>query len=196
MTIYMFKLVCVTNRTLCSGNFLEQIEKIASLKSEKKVSAVILREKDLSDDEYLTLSSSVKKICDKYNTLFIWHSHVDMAIKQGIKNIHLPLPILRSLTDDEKSNFEIIGASCHSIDEALEAYSLGCNYITAGHVFQTDCKKDLPPRGVNFLKNICKNIDIPVLAIGGINRENLHLVKEAGAAGACIMSGFMQCKDL
>ena len=106
------------------------------------------------------------------------------------------LPDLRKMTPQEKNHFEIIGASCHSLEEAKEAERLGCTYITAGHIFLTDCKKGLPGRGLTFLQNICENVSIPVYAIGGISNENINDVRQTGAAGACIMSGFMKCNNI
>ncbi len=93
------------------------------------------------------------------------------------------------------SRFRIIGASCHSVQDALEAQALGCTYITAGHVFATDCKKGVPPRGLAFLHEVCESVSIPVYAIGGINEENYPQVLQAGAAGACVMSGLMRCEN-
>ena len=77
-----------------------------------------------------------------------------------------------------------------------EAQDLGCTYITAGHIFLTDCKKGLPGRGLPFLEEICKTVRIPVYAIGGISSQNIESVRKTGAAGACIMSGFMRCKTV
>ena len=78
----------------------------------------------------------------------------------------------------------------------MEAEKLGCTYITAGHVFATDCKKGLPPRGLSFLKEVCYSVTIPVYAIGGIDENNMEAVRQAGAAGGCMMSGFMLEKDI
>ena len=108
----------------------------------------------------------------------------------------MPLPLLQKMTTQEKSHFQIIGASCHSLEEAKEAQDLGCTYITAGHIFLTDCKKGLPGRGLPFLEEICKAVRIPVYAIGGISSQNIESVRKTGAAGACIMSGFMRCKTV
>ena len=86
------------------------------------------------------------------------------------------------------------GASCHSVEDALCAYKLGCDYVTAGHVYITDCKKGLAPRGIDFLKKMCDSVPIPVYGIGGIDLESdkIDEVKQAGAKGACIMSGYMK----
>ena len=80
----------------------------------------------------------------------------------------------------------------HSAEDALLAEQAGCTYVTAGHVFQTDCKKDLPPRGIDFLRQICKTMAVPVFAIGGIHPDNIHMAMEAGASGVCMMSELMR----
>ena len=95
-----------------------------------------------------------------------------------------------------KEKFKIIGASCHSVEEAQAAENLGCTYITAGHVFVTDCKKGLAPRGLDFLKNVIESVSLPVYGIGGIDHKNIHAVRNIGAAGTCIMSGLMKCDDV
>ena len=87
-----------------------------------------------------------------------------------------------------------IGCSIHSVEEAVEAQKLGASYITAGHIYATDCKKGLPPRGLEFLENVCKAVKIPVYAIGGIHpgTGQLNEIMEHGSAGGCIMSDMMK----
>ena len=80
------------------------------------------------------------------------------AEKLNHNALHLPLHILATLTDKEKSQYKILGASCHSIEDALKAERLGCTYITAGHIFDTDCKKGLPGRGLDFIKAVCNSV--------------------------------------
>lgn len=188
----MSDLICITNRKLCSNNFSDQIEMIASAHPK----AIVLREKDLSEKEYEQLARQVMQICQKHGTQCILHSFSNVAIALGAVTVHMPLPLLQKMTPQEKSHFQIIGASCHSLEEAKEAQDLGCTYITAGHIFLTDCKKGLPGRGLPFLEEICKAVRIPVYAIGGISSQNIESVRKTGAAGACIMSGFMRCKTV
>lgn len=192
MIISMSDILCITNRSLCNENFLTRIEQIAV----SHPAGIILREKDLNPDEYQELASAVIEICKKHGTPCILHSFVNVAKQLDCKAIHLPLPILRTLSNQDKAMFTTLGASCHSVDEAIEAQKLGCTYITAGHIFDTDCKKGLPGRGLDFLQIICKSVSIPVYAIGGINANNIAEVRKAGAAGACIMSSAMVCKDV
>lgn len=189
MIIYMFKIICVTNRVLCE-TFLSQIEAVAGA----HVDGIILREKDLSEEAYKVLAAQVVKICETYNVDCILHSFAGAALELQEKKIHMPLPLLRKMDREQKKQFEVLGASCHSVEEAVEAKQLGCTYITAGHIFATDCKAGVPPRGTNVLQQICSSVDIPVYAIGGIDETNIAAARAAGAAGACLMSGLMRCK--
>ena len=188
----MCEIVCVTNRALCGGDFLRRLDEIAACRP----NAIILREKDLSEEEYTALAERAADICGRYNTKLILHNFAGAAIKLGIKNIHLPLHKLAEMSEEQRSYFDIMGASCHSAEDAVTAERLGCTYITAGHIFATDCKKGLAPRGVDFLREICARVDIPVYAIGGISAENMRDIVQCGAAGGCIMSGFMRCENV
>lgn len=187
----MSDILCVTNHKLCKEDYFTRIEQIAK----EHPKGILVREKDLTEEEYLSLAKSVLKICRRYQTPCILHSFVGVARKLGWKAIHLPLPLLRMLRDDEKIMFEIIGSSCHSVEEAKEAENLGCTYLIAGHIFETDCKKDLPARGFDFLEEICESVSIPVYAIGGINDQNIMEIRKSKASGACIMSGIMTCDN-
>lgn len=156
------------------------------------LSGVILREKDLEESQYRRFAEQALQICSESGVLCILHSFYSVASELGAP-VHLPMPVLRSMSERERSVFEVMGASCHSADEAREAQELGCTYITAGHVFATDCKKGLAPRGTDFLREVCEAVSIPVYGIGGIGARNIAEVQRAGAAGACVMSGAMTC---
>lgn len=147
-------------------------------------------------EEYKALAQQVIAICKKHDVPCILHSFVDIALVLHADAIHLPLHILRGMTEAQKAQFAIIGASCHSVEDAMEAQSLGCSYITAGHVFETDCKKGLPGRGFPFLQDVCADVQIPVYGIGGIDAANITQVRAAGARGACLMSSLMVSEDV
>ena len=176
------KLICISNRKLCRGDFTERIRDILDLGI-----PVILREKDLSEAEYYDLLVKI----DRKD--IIAHTFCDAAKKFGCRKIHLPLPLLETA---DISNFDITGASTHSEEEALRAQRLGASYITAGHVFPTDCKKGLAPHGVGLLTEIKSAVSIPVYALGGISPDNAADAIAAGADGIAVMSGFMMCGDL
>ncbi len=167
--------------------FLERIDRIAS----SRPAAILLREKDLSEEEYEALARQVMAICAAYGVPCILHTYVDAAARLGAHAVHLPQAGLARPDVDGL----VFGVSCHSLEEALEAERLGCAYLTAGHIFNTDCKGDLPGRGLSFLQEVCAQVNVPVLAIGGIGPDNIGEVRRAGAAGACIMSSCMQCED-
>ena len=185
----MSDILCITNRRLCQGDFLKRIESLAACHP----AGIVLREKDLPEIAYEALAKEVLAICKRHGTPCILHSFADAAIRLQVDSLHLPLPRLRSISPAQRAQFRVLGASCHSGEDAREAERLGCTYITAGHVFDTDCKKGLPGRGLDFLHAVCSAVNIPVYAIGGINPENISHVRAAGAAGACVMSGAMTC---
>ena len=187
----MSDILCVTNRKLCRDDFMIRIRRIA----QACPAGIILREKDLDSAEYEELGAEVIRICGEYDVPCILHSFPDVAEALGVTALHLPMPVLRQLPEDCRSGYEILGASCHSAEEAQEAEALGCTYITAGHIFETDCKKGLAGRGLEFLKEVCDAVGIPVYGIGGIGPDNVVEIRKAGSSGGCIMSGLMKCKD-
>ena len=118
------------------------------------------------------------------------HSHVETAKKLLCPRLHCPLPVWERAGKDWKP--KLLGISVHSLEEAVLAERLGAGYLTAGHIFATDCKKGLPPRGLSFLREIASAVRIPVYGIGGMDRSKEKEVEETGAAGICIMSGYMR----
>lgn len=182
--------IAVSNRNLCENPFLEQVEIVCK----KHPKAFLLREKDLTLKEYANLAEKVKNICDIYQVPCIIHSYPQVAEKLEISCLHLPLAMLRELSQQEKEKFVTLGTSVHSLEEVKEAEHLGASYLIAGHIYETDCKKGLPPRGLSFLQEICKKSSLPVYAIGGISPGSgqIQEVLKQKAAGACIMSEMMR----
>ncbi|HHW39164.1 MAG TPA: thiamine phosphate synthase [Bacillales bacterium] len=183
-------LICVTNRKLCKDDLLTRIAQIAK----GKPHGIMLREKDLTQIEYEALAFVVNKICKENEVPLIINQNVRTALKLKLPNIHLSMDNLRSF-QNELVGFSQVGASVHSIEEAKEAEKLGATYLVAGHIFSTDCKKGVPPRGLQFLKEVCQAVTIPVFAIGGITRNNVGVVAGMGASGICIMSEAMTCAN-
>lgn len=179
----MCKTVAVTNSLLCKDDFLLRVNAIA----QSGVDAIVLREKHLSAQEYLRLAEKVIKICEKSGVKFIAHGSVSAAKTLQAEYLQLPLDKFTGKTEGIKT-----GVSVHSTEEAVLAEKLGASYLTAGHIFATDCKKGLKPRGTAFLREICKNVSVPVFAIGGITEKNAALCINAGGAGVFVMSGYMK----
>lgn len=195
MIMFMYKknmaILSVTDRKLCREEFLSRIERIAAVHP----AGIILREKDLAEEEYRSLAEQVLEICRKQETQCILHSFYDTALDLGCDRIHLPLSVLKDMEPGKRKQFRILGASCHSAEDAFLAEKMGCSYITAGHIFETDCKKGLPGRGLEFLEEVCRRVSVPVYAIGGITAADMRKIRQTGAAGACVMSGLMTCED-
>lgn len=180
------QVLAVTNRNLCAGDFLHQIEQIAAAHP----AGLILREKDLPVSEYQALAARVLDICAAAGTPCILHSFADVAHALHSSRLHVPLAQLQA-HPEWTQQFDVIGVSIHSAPEAVCAQQLGASYVTAGHVFPTDCKKGVPARGLTFLREVCQAVDLPVYAIGGITPQNMPDCLTAGAAGVAVMSGVM-----
>ena len=192
-------------------SLLQQIEKILPLRP----NALILREKDLPDSEYEKLAEKVMALCEKENVPCFLHSHADIARKLGCKRIHIPAAVLiesscssidtgegniSSTSTDIGENknsgsfgdFSEVSVSCHRLEEIDEVVRCGATRIVLGNIFETGCKPGLEGKGLEFLKKAADRSPVPVYAIGGITPENLPEVLSAGAAGGCMMSGFMK----
>lgn len=179
------EIVCVTCRRLCPRPLEKQAELIAAAGVKK----LILREKDLTEQEYQRLAEKMLERCEILGIECILHTFSKTAERLGCRKIHIPLHLMSSKL---KESFSTLGCSVHNVEEAVKAQQLGATYLTAGHIFATDCKKGLPPRGLDFLSEVCRSVSIPVYAIGGINSNNINSAISAGAAGVCIMSGLMK----
>ena len=184
--------IVITNRHLVQGDFLKQLEKVTKLHPH----ALILREKDLTDDAYESLAKKVFDLCTREDITFFLHTKIEIARKIGCQNIHLSIPVLKGLSETEKKalteDFCEISISCHSMEDVEIAMAGGATQIILGTIFETECKKGVLGKGVEFVREICQKYPLPVYAIGGMNLQRLPLVIDAGAAGCCMMSGFMQ----
>ncbi|MCB2312902.1 thiamine phosphate synthase [Clostridium tagluense] len=156
------------------------------------ISAIILREKDLSSAELLIMAKKVIKVIGSRDVKLIINSNLKVAKEVEAFGFHLSF---EKFIETKLSFKGIIGVSVHSLYEAIEAEKRGADYLLLGHIFQTDCKKGLPPRGIELIKTIKQNVTIPVIALGGIKPENILKVMQSGAGGAAIMSTIMQAKD-
>jgi thiamine-phosphate pyrophosphorylase len=179
-------LICITNQKLCRDDFLNRINEIAS----GKPHAIMLREKELSEPDYQELAIKVQEICESHQVNLIINHNLETAEQLKVGAVQVSIDDLRKKGESLR-NFDQIGVSVHSVEQAREAERWGANYLIAGHVFPTDCKKGLPARGLRFLKEVCDSVNIPVFAIGGISEVNYKIALMAGAKGVCIMSEAM-----
>jgi len=184
----------VTNRRLAVPRALvEQLERVCALGPRM----VVLREKDLDENEYARLAAEAAEVCARWGVPLAVHSHEEVARAVGAAALHLTMDALRvraSSAMGRESETLLIGASVHSVAEAAEAQALGADYLIAGHIFATGCKPGIEPRGLAFLKEVCAAVDIDVFAIGGIDLdpERIAAALACGAAGTCTMSAAMR----
>ena len=203
--INKIKLNIISNRKLCENENLEkQIEKIFSAYEKKiilenfEIVSLTLREKDLDKNEYLNLVEKIYPICQKHKINLILHQNYDLKLddRYNIDGIHLSYSIFKPLNKNIKEElikkYKRIGISIHSIDEGKEVEMLGATYVVAGHIFETDCKKGLEPRGLKFVEELSSILTIPIFAIGGIDEKNSQSVIDSGAFSVCMMSSLMK----
>lgn len=180
--------ISVTNRKLCRDSFAERVKNIL----DAEPFLVILREKDLSDDEYRRLAAEIIGDSADYRRILSLN-RPETALELGIENVHLTFHDLSEHGRPE--GIKRVGTSVHSVTEAKNAGKLGADYLIAGHIYPTDCKKGVPPRGIDFLREVVNAVEIPVFAIGGISADNFREPVENGAKGVCLMSELMTCEN-
>lgn len=185
----MYKLVVITNLKHSDKDLKEKIYNFCL-----NGCAVVLRLKELSEFEYEKFAMEILAHCKGHEEQIYLHNFIKVALKLKHKNIWLPLKTLRNNNND-LSKFKNIVASVHSLDEAKEALSLGANILCLSHIFDTLCKKDILPKGLNLIKDVRKKFSGKIYALGGINTKNYKECLEAGANMVCSMSGAMMCKN-
>lgn len=186
-------LIAVTDSATCPRPLPKQIERLAKL-TELRPQAVILRAKSLDKAAYRTLALQAQQSCKVTGIPLILHSDWQLAHDLGISKLHLPLALLRQISEYERAYFTWLSTSVHSVGEAQEAQALGATVLIAGHIYTTQCKADLAPRGLGFLQSVCSAVSLPVYAIGGIGFDAAQHaeLKANGARGACVMSAYMR----
>lgn len=188
------KIYLITNRKLVSNEeeFLQVIKEC----SENGVDNIILREKDLGLDDLVKLGNKVKEVIDENKTKLILNSNIEGGIKLKAYGIHLPFQEFIKVDNKLIYDFKEVGVSVHSLEEAIEADKKGASYVLVSHIFNTECKKGLEPKGVDFISKVKKEVSCKVVALGGILPSNVKEVKNTGCEGIAVMSTLMKSKDI
>ena len=155
-----------------------------------------LREKDKTTREYILLAEKVHTLTKKYNVPLIIDDRVDVALAMGAEGVHLgqsdmPINTARKILGDDF----IIGATTKTVPQALEAYQQGADYLGVGAIFPTTTKVKTVITSTETLGNICSAVPIPVNAIGGLNKDNIDILKGITIAGICVVSAIMKADD-
>lgn len=155
-----------------------------------------LREKDKSTREYIDLAEKVHTLTKKYNVPLIIDDRVDVALAIDAEGVHvgqsdMPVSTARKLMGYDK----IVGATTKTVPQALEAYEQGADYLGVGAIYPTTTKVKTVLTSTETLGNICSAVPIPVNAIGGLNKDNIDVLKGIPIAGICVVSAIMKADD-
>ncbi len=187
-------LYAVTDRAWTKNQSLyEQVE--SALKG--GVTCVQLREKTLGEEEFLKEALEISVLCKKYKVPLFINDNVDIAIKCHADGIHVGQDDMKANQVREKvGNDMMIGVSVHSVEEALEAVKNGADCLGAGSVFSTSTKANVSSLSKETLRDICNAVDIPVVAIGGINKTNIAELSGTGISGVALVSAIFAASDI
>ena len=187
-------LYAVTDRSWLNGQTLyEQVEQAL----EGGVSFLQLREKELEEQAFLEEAKVIQELCKKYQVPFLINDNVELAASIGADGVHVGQSDMAAGAAREKLGPDrIIGVSARSVEEALEAQRQGADYLGVGAVFPTGSKADAVEVDHQVLKEICSAVEIPVIAIGGIGRDNVAQLKGSGICGIAVISAIFAQNDI
>lgn len=156
-----------------------------------------LREKNLDEKAFLKEAFEIKALCREYGVPFVINDNVDIALAVDADGVHVGQGDMEAGAVREKLGPDkIIGVSAQTVGQALLAESRGADYLGVGAVFPTESKDDASEVSIETLRAICESVNIPVVAIGGITRENAVLLSGSGIAGAAVISAVFGQKDI
>lgn len=161
------------------------------------VTCIQLREKELDDKEFLKLAYEIKELCNQYGVPFIINDNVAIATKCGADGIHVGQHDMESLKVKEMiEDHMILGVSVQTVSQAIEAEKNGAHYLGVGAVFTTSTKLDADTVSHSTLKEICEAVSIPVVAIGGINKHNIHELSGTKVDGVALVSAIFASANI
>ncbi len=187
-------LYAVTDRSWLNGRTLyEQVEE--ALKG--GVTFVQLREKNLDEDAFFEEAQQIKRLCAQYKVPFVINDNVEIAARIGADGVHVGQSDMEALDVRAKLGPDkIIGVSAQTVEQALKAQEHGADYLGVGAVFPTGSKADAVEVGPDRVRAICEAVDIPVIAIGGITKDNVIELKGSGICGIAVISAIFARKDI
>lgn len=187
-------LYAVTDRSWLNGSSLyNDVEQ--ALKG--GTTFIQLREKALDEDAFLTEAKEIKELCRRYKVPFVINDNVDIAMAIDADGIHVGQSDMEAGNVREKlGSDKIIGVSAQTVEQAVLAEQRGADYLGVGAVFPTGSKFDAEDVSLETLKAICKAVKIPVIAIGGISKENVLRLSGTGICGIAVISALFAQPDI
>lgn len=193
MIIPDLTLYCITDSTDISCEQLcDRVDKACK----GGATLIQLREKDRTTREYISLARAVKAVTNKYNIPLIIDDRVDVVLAVDAAGVHvgaedMPVSIARKILGEHK----IVGATAKTLETALNAQKDGASYLGTGAIYPTTTHVKTKITKVSTLKDICSAVDIPVCAIGGLNKTNCGVLENTGIAGIAVVSAVMKAED-
>lgn len=190
----MMRLYAVTDRAWVGEKTLfEQVE--AAIKG--GVTCVQLREKELAEELFLQEAYKLHELCKQYEVPFIVNDNVDIAVVCGADGVHVGQKDMSiKLVRKKLQPHQLIGVSVQTVEQAILAEKEGASYLGVGTVFATTTKSDAIHVTYETLKSICEAVSIPVVAIGGINEQNILQLAHSGIDGIAVVSALFAQKDI
>lgn len=190
----IMRLYAVTDRTWVGKQTLyEQVE--SALKG--GISCLQLREKELPEEEFLAEAIKISALCKKYDVPFFINDNVEVAIRSKAEGIHVGQDDMDVAQVRQRVGRDmIIGVSVHSVEEAITAVSNGADYLGVGAMFFTSTKTDTNLLSKKILQDICTRVNIPVVAIGGINKTNIMQLAGTGVDGVALVGAIFAAQDI
>lgn len=187
-------LYLVTDRRWLKEKTLPEVVKLAI---ENNVTFVQLREKNLDYEKFKELAIEIKKITDEYQIPFVINDNIKIAMEIDADGVHVGQKDLaaakaRQLLGRDK----ILGVSVNTVEQAIEAEKAGADYLGVGSIFSTKSKLDAAGIDMDEVNKITKAVSIPAVGIGGINSENIHLLKNSGLDGIAVISAILAQEDI
>lgn len=194
LTADMMRLYAVTDRSWLRGRTLhEQVEEALI----GGATLVQLREKELDEAAFLQEAIDLTKLCHRYGVPLLINDNINIARRSGADGVHvgqsdMEAAAVRSILGSDM----IVGVTAKTVEQAQRAQEAGANYLGSGAVFGSATKLNAKPMGMDTLRTICRSVEIPVVAIGGIHKGNILELAGTGIAGAAVVSGIFAAEDI
>lgn len=194
LTAEMMRLYAVTDRSWLQGRTLhEQVEEALI----GGATLVQLREKELDEAAFLQEAIDLTKLCHRYGVPLLINDNIDIARRSGADGVHvgqsdMEAAAVRSILGSDM----IVGVTAKTVEQAQRAQEAGADYLGSGAVFGSATKLNAKPMSMDTLRNICRSVEIPVVAIGGIHKGNILELAGTGIAGAAVVSGIFAAEDI
>lgn len=188
------RLYAITDRRWLKGKSLaEQVEKAIR----GGATMIQLREKDMPMDDFLAEAIEIQKVCARGGVPLIINDNLEIALRSGADGVHVGQEDMSPCEIRRRAGRNlIVGVTAKTVEQALRAQAEGADYLGSGAVFGTATKSNARAMSLETLRAICTAVKLPVVAIGGINRDNISRLHSTGVSGVAVVSGIFAAEDI